>query len=390
MSRDHRSRDHRLKQRLGLLFSLMLGAALLLLPAVSQAATRPDLRQADSPLATPAAEEAPEEEAAPPRPAAPSRAGATLVQSVSSVLQSGQPISVTISGEPDADNLTTFVAYLLSGYSISGSQITVTVGAQPAEWPLALTLPEGVEAVGGYVRRGEYEENVLFVQGDALVETADDQADDQASEAGEGQEAIGDAAAQLVNAMRQSLMAEGYIAPPDGLYGSVPVFLPTTSSMPDLLCDPDGDYIVSLGAIAVYGQPPAARISLSPEQGGDLCSGQPRIEGSPLLTMLPQLTPPADAEVMPYGQGLGGNQVEVDARISTSTLTAADLAEHYEAQLVDAGWENLGRTAAEPVAWSSWSFQDPDGNEWIATFTVVQQGGDATLFVASLSAERAR
>jgi hypothetical protein len=186
-------------------------------------------------------------------------------------------------------------------------------------------------------------------------------------------------------------LAQGFTLPPAEGFHQVFVSLPIPSPGP--LCSPDKNYTVSFAPQAVAGAGEALTLNINPVQSmGNLCAQPAYVPMDALATLLPQLLPPPDTLIQSSGGGggSGGEMISAEAEIESS-LSAAELAEHYETQLVDAGWERLEQsTGGGAVAWSGWSFTDPEDNPWTATFYIVRQGGEENAYLATLRAERRR
>jgi hypothetical protein len=63
--------------------------------------------------------------------------------------------------------------------------------------------------------------------------------------------------------------------------------------------------------------------------------------------------------------------------------------EHYNAQLVSAGWELVEQGSTPVAAWSTWKLTGKDGNAWGGTLFVMEGRLNAEKRFAMLSVERA-
>lgn len=302
-----------------------------------------------------------------PRPTTPRIVPATGTATPVSVVGTQPPLTVTVLGGDDPAALNRFLRHLLAGYGSAG-YVTVTIGTAPADFPIALTLPVEVEVVGGYVRRGDYDEDLLLLAGGGTPEA-------------------------LTEMVRQELLAQGYTVPVDTTASmSGQVFLSNDFFMSDILCSPDRAYMIFMAAARLADEPAVLRINISRSTLGDICSQLPAggdMAGGGMMGagILPQLTPPQNVQVRSGGMGSGGNSVSADAELQTSVLSLGDIAAHYVAQLAAAGWEQLGSSRADVVEWSAWGFTDALGNRWIATFYIVQKGNTPDTFWATLRAD---
>ena len=48
-----------------------------------------------------------------------------------------------------------------------------------------------------------------------------------------------------------------------------------------------------------------------------------------------------------------------------------ELADHYNEQLQTIGWEMQNNGEEEGTAWSTWTFQDEQGQDWSGTLVVI-------------------
>jgi hypothetical protein len=303
-------------------------------------------------------EEEDEETESPARPAQPS----TSVVLIPAMPMSMQPLTVTVVGTDDPAAVNRFLRHVLAGFGPPGGYLTATIGALPADLPISLSLPAEVDVVGGYVRRGDYEENLLLLSSSGSWET-------------------------LADIVRQELLAQGYTTPTLGTADmSGQVFLSNAPPIPELLCSPDRRYVVFQGLSNLVGEPAVLRVTINRSTSGDLCSPSPYGGDSMTAGILPALQPPPGAQLRSSGGGGGGNYVSAEAEIQAS-LPAAELAAHYSAQLAAAGWEQLDASSAAAVEWSAWRLRDAQDVPWTATFYIVQKGDSPNIFLMTLRAD---
>ena len=102
-------------------------------------------------------------------------------------------------------------------------------------------------------------------------------------------------------------------------------------------------------------------------------SSPPDVTGRPEVARTNVLHPPPDATGKPWG---GGNPYEPDGAYSYATLRVgldlAALADHYTAQLEDAGWTRTDGGQSGPQAWSAWTLSDEKGRPWAGTLTALR------------------
>lgn len=307
-----------------------------------------------------------------PRPSTPRIVPVAGTATPVSVAGAQQPLTVTVLGGDDPVALNRFLRHLLAGYGSGGGYVTVTIGMVPADFPIALTLPAEVEVVGGYVRRGDYDEDLLLLAGGGTPEA-------------------------LTEMVRQELLTQGYTVPVDTTAAmSGQVFLSNDFFMSDILCSPDRAYVIFMAASRLDDEPAVLRININRSILGDICSQLPADggmmgDGMMGAGILPQLVPPPNVQVRSSGSSSGmgssGNSVSADAELQTSVLSLGDIAAHYVAQLAAAGWDQLGSSRADAVEWSVWGFTDAQGNRWTVTFYIVQKGDTPGTFLATLRAD---
>lgn len=319
---------------------------------------RPTPRPTAQPRPRPTAEPEEEDEQ---ESAAPVQPGQPSVTSMLLPAMASQPMTVTVVGADDPAALSRFLRHLLAGYGPAGGYLTVTIGALPADFPISLTLPGEVDVIGGYVQRGEFEQNLLLLAGSGTPEA-------------------------LADAVRQEFLAQGYTVPANNAAMGSQVFLPSDPLMPEFLCSPDRRYVVFQSVSSLADEPAVMRLNISRSSPGDICTQGPVPYQSVTTGILPQLAPPPNAQVRSSGGGGGGTMVSADAEVQT-VLTAEELAAHYNAQLVAAGWEQLDASSANAIAWSAWRLSDANGNPWTATFYIVQKGDSPNTFLMTLRAD---
>jgi hypothetical protein len=115
-------------------------------------------------------------------------------------------------------------------------------------------------------------------------------------------------------------------------------------------------------------------------------SGDP--SSDPFSALMPTLTAPVPMAVYSSGGGGDSNSSETTIRFEADTDVAA-LAEHYIAQLKAHGWELLGTSQTEEMAWSGWSFSAESRN-YTALFTVVRLPDADNRFQTTLRVEITR
>jgi hypothetical protein len=289
--------------------------------------------------------------------------GVTTTGAITAENTAAEIHTVTVYGG-DESSLREFLRqYLIAPFGLNDdSATTVYVGTLPPDLPLTLDIPADMTTVGTIVTTGEYSNSQL------LFSLEQDVTDSLA-------------------ALRQQLQSQGYFQPsPSG-----EVF----QTQPDdyvSWCNPEGTL-----AVVVTGRNLADRTGIirlfithvlptngpcaSAPAGGSGRSGD-------LESVLPTLAAPPNVAAFQSGMSSGGDSVEAMVGF-TGDITIAALAEHYHAQLEAAGWQQLGASQTEDIAWSGWSITEDD-RSYMGTFTLVRDAGSSDRFRASLRIEQAR
>lgn len=88
--------------------------------------------------------------------------------------------------------------------------------------------------------------------------------------------------------------------------------------------------------------------------------------------VLPAIKPPPHTNQQMRGSNSGPDHVDSRATLETD-LDVPAVGAHYRTQLERAGWQLSGSGESGPVAWSTWTFNDDEGQPWAATFAAVRQ-----------------
>ena len=283
----------------------------------------------------------------------------------------GPPAKLHIVGE-DEDLLRTFVERWLarSHYSMPGTTPTdqqLLLGQLPDNLPFEIALPENITVIGSLVQGAPMGTQILL---DAAPP-------------------VEDAVAELSAAFE----AQGLSTPETPMtHGNVFGSL-MPGPLPTIYCDPDNDYFVTVTAADIDEDTADIRISYQePEQRLGVyspCNLPDSAMMGPNFDILPQLQAPKGVFVHRSGGGSGeGGNVYRSADMQTE-LSVAELAEHYHAQLQDAGWALVDTSQVEAVSWSVWDFTDDKGNDWIGTLLLTDKMRAEDARFALLRAEHA-
>ena len=124
------------------------------------------------------------------------------------------------------------------------------------------------------------------------------------------------------------------------------------------------------------------RIQYAGRSGAYMCNAaaqQVRANPMPQDTTMPALQPPHDALVRPMGSSsvVGMTVGEARAEIE-SRLEAPKLLDHYAGQMRQQGWTSTGEARHATMGMIAWRRRDAEGNEWIATLTIVPKAEPST------------
>ena len=127
-------------------------------------------------------------------------------------------------------------------------------------------------------------------------------------------------------------------------------------------------------------------LDLSPDP--HMCSADPNY-GSTYISVIPELKAPKGIAV----QGTGAGSSDRDANVSANlkgNLTAAEVVDFYNEQLRAAGWEMQNDNQGEGAAWSQWTFQDEQRNDWIGALMVMEASAESDTLFAYVSIEKSK
>jgi hypothetical protein len=96
--------------------------------------------------------------------------------------------------------------------------------------------------------------------------------------------------------------------------------------------------------------------------------------------VIPILKPPKGAQQRGGGGGGGDDQYNSEATLETE-LSVFELEDHYQNQLVEAGWELKENVSSSSIALSKWSFTDELGDQWSGILFVNEVGKSDLYFV---------
>jgi len=235
----------------------------------------------------------------------------------------------------------------------------------PDDLPVDVPLPEGAVVVGSVVRDEE--------DGGRMVEIVLD---------AEGP------AGRLREAYEEQASAGGWGEPevfgPEGGFEHGPV----GSSL--LLCrDPrEPALYFSVRRLKGSAQSLDVRIRLIAGRHSP-CAQRPRRRGFEPESVIPRLSPPPEARPSRRGSG-GGGSSDGEEHANTSLeidFAPAAVEAHYARQLESAGWMRSDGGSDGPMAWSTWTFADDEGQAWEGLFTALRLSEASGRYFLQVNAE---
>ncbi|RUA16595.1 MAG: hypothetical protein DSY55_03800 [Clostridia bacterium] len=175
---------------------------------------------------------------------------------------------------------------------------------------------------------------------------------------------------------------------PRGVFDVGDVMIPT------LFCPAQGDFWIELTVAAMVNDATSVRINIqrpdekygnfSPCNIENMSTGMP-----PGMTLLPHLNKPEDAQVTPAESGGGPNFFYQSATITTD-LGIADLADFYQKQLQEKGWDLVGSDHSKSIAQSEWQLTDKKGAPWVGSLLITKRFTRDNAYYVTVRVERAR
>ncbi|HUV83487.1 MAG: hypothetical protein E4G94_08525 [ANME-2 cluster archaeon] len=128
--------------------------------------------------------------------------------------------------------------------------------------------------------------------------------------------------------------------------------------------------------------PTDVRLNLDTDPRNPICSIlSERSQGiSRAEDVIPILKPPKGAQPKGGGGGGGDDQYNSEATLETE-LSVLELEDHYQNQLVEAGWELEENVSNSSITLSTWSFTDEIGDQWSGILFVNEVGKSDLYFV---------
>lgn len=250
--------------------------------------------------------------------------------------------------------------WLSLDYSDIGLKTRLLLGRLPENLAFSLALPSGSTVIGSVVN-DDLNQMRIYV-------------------------AVPLAAQQAITYFTDNLVQQGLAALPSPEDSAA--FGQPDSRLRAMLCSDADGATLYLTAVPSPDDAQESNVSLSMVTYRDEACRMMQSPQPPAADWLPHLPAPAGARIETSGSGAQAN-TEVDAyAVLTVAMSVAELADHYEALLHEAGWTLVRRTGGDGVAWSSWQFEDKAGQPWAGTLIISERPARVNGVFVELRAER--
>lgn len=144
-------------------------------------------------------------------------------------------------------------------------------------------------------------------------------------------------------------------------------------------CYKDGEAFLSVETPQISDEKTSIRLSLDITPDTYMCNPDTTGYGYLHADLIPELHAPSGAILQGGSSGGSDRDAEVTASLK-SKLSAAEVVEIYNKQLLEVGWTMESNDNGEGASWSNWTFKDKDGKDWIGTLIVIKASANNTLF----------
>lgn len=144
-------------------------------------------------------------------------------------------------------------------------------------------------------------------------------------------------------------------------------------------CYGDGEAFLSVETPQISNEKTSVRLSLDITPDIYMCNPDSTGYGYLHADLIPELHAPNGAIVQGSSSGGSDRDAEVTANLK-SKLSAAEIVEFYNKQLLEVGWTMENNGSGEGASWSNWTLKDKDGKDWIGTLVVIKVSANNTLF----------
>jgi len=151
-------------------------------------------------------------------------------------------------------------------------------------------------------------------------------------------------------------------------------------------CHANGDAFLSVQTPSVSDEKTSIRLNLEISPNPYNCSASAVSSGYPSEKLIPQLEAPSGTMIQSGGSSSSDRDAEVTASLQ-STLSAIELIEFYNPQLLALGWKMQDNGNGEGAAWSHWTFTDDQKTNWLGSLIVLKASTNSDRLFALLRIE---
>ena len=238
-------------------------------------------------------------------------------------------------------------------YGAAEMDTTIWIGQLPADPPLPVPILDGARIVGSM--EGPYTALEVLFDVDRPF-------------------------SEVRQFYKETLEADGWTTPQYVSAGGGFVDMPFEV---DSFCLDRGDAYLTLSGREIAGGTTDVRISLTMPAEYTPCDAQAAGQPPDAYRLLPALSPPFGTDMRSAGAGSGNGYAEASA-VLRSSLTPADLLEHFNDQLTAAGWESTSSESTATFAWSTWAAPETDGQAWNGMLLIISTPSESDELYALL------
>jgi hypothetical protein len=152
-------------------------------------------------------------------------------------------------------------------------------------------------------------------------------------------------------------------------------------------CHEDDDAFLNVETPSISDEKTSIRLNLDISPHPYNCDAAAVASGYSYEKLIPQLEAPNGTMIQGTGSGGSDHDAQITANLQ-SNLSAAELVEFYNQQLLGAGWKMQNSGNGDGAAWSNWTFRDEQQTDWIGALMVVKVSKDSDTLFALLSIEK--
>lgn len=258
--------------------------------------------------------------------------------------QTGAVGKVEVTGGDEATLREFIQRYLTPVYPGAPTGDTkVRIGKLPEEMPVEIPLPEGARVVASVQQPQPYTQIILDVP--------------QTPE-------------EITAFYAKALSENGWQPAPQGSQGGGFV---GPADVGERYCLKEGEAYLEIMSLEKGEGPTDVRLNLSSQANYQVCQERGPESMEQGMSLIPSLKAPSGARMTGGGGGGGSDGSAYSSTDMESSLTAAELLAHYNAQLEQAGWKMVDQGLTDVVGWSTWKLTDKDGKEWGGTLMVMEK-----------------